>query len=138
MGRFRRRHRQDHSSLGAGTWPRRSPNVVRLAPLKIGPSGRIWQLKVILAKGEIDLNQTQSDHVMSLFGPIRSYLFQLGAVAKTGVSNPLSVMAMDTESGCSQWGAQLLALKNWTLSQIIDFYYPGTKIIDLQALTNPP
>src|SRR4051812_8950595 len=54
--------------------------VVKLEPLRKGPSGRTWQLRVILKNGNLDLDPTQTRKVMHTFGAIRSFLYTLGAI----------------------------------------------------------
>ena len=73
-----------------------------------GPSTRTWQIKVEYKDGrETLLSRKNSRKIMSLFGPIRSYLYELSPMAN-GVQR-VRGHGYGHGVGMSQWGAQLFA-----------------------------
>lgn len=105
--------------------------VQRLAHLERGPSGRTWRLRVYLQnKSSIDLDRQQTRKIMHLFGPIRSFWYQLGAVDKNGKQSIVGY-GYGHAVGMSQWGAQLYAKDGWSASKILQHYYHQVTIKDL-------
>lgn len=109
--------------------------VVKLQALKKGPSGRVWQLRVVLKKGHIDLDQAQTRTLMTLFGRIRSFLYQLGRV-KSG-KQAVTGHGFGHGVGMSQEGAELYAIKGWTARTILKHFFSNTTVGSLFALSDP-
>jgi len=105
--------------------------VDRLEHLSIGPSGRTWRLRVQLRSGPpIDLDRIQSRRLMSLFGPIRSYSYQLGTIQPDG-KQQITGHGYGHGVGLSQWGAQLFAEQGWDAHRILKHYYRGVEVTKL-------
>jgi SpoIID/LytB domain protein len=112
-----------------GIDPRSS--VTRLEPLEKGPSGRTWRLRVQLANGSsLDLNRPVTRKIMHLFGPIRSFLYDLQGVDVSG-KQAISGYGYGHAVGMSQWGAQLFAKAGWDSHKILEYYYNQVSIVDL-------
>lgn len=146
---------KDHPSVKSapgGTWGRRSNltaaaiksrlkdfgfsfegTVAKLEPAERGPSGRTWRLRLRMTDGRtIELDRFLTRKVMHLFGPIRSYLYELGSVGKDGRQKIVG-HGYGHGVGMSQWGAQLYAKQGWSAAKILAHFYRGVAIKDLSA-----
>lgn len=101
-----------------------------LQSLERGPSGRTWRLRVLLKGGvtPIDLDALQSRKIMHLYGPIRSFLYELGDVGSDGKQGIVG-HGYGHGVGLSQWGAQTLSKQGWDAHRILKYYY---KDVDIQ------
>ncbi|MBX3020252.1 MAG: SpoIID/LytB domain-containing protein [Bdellovibrionales bacterium] len=107
--------------------------VRRIESLEKGPSGRTWRLRVILQNGShIDLDRLVTRKIMHLYGPIRSFLYDLGAVGTDG-KQAIKGYGYGHAVGMSQWGAQLFAKSGWSAHKILEFYYNQVSIVDLSG-----
>jgi SpoIID/LytB domain protein len=105
-------------------------SVKKLEHLERGVSGRTWRLRMILADGsKVDLTRFQTRKVMHLFGPIRSFQYELGAMS--GGKQSIVGHGYGHASGMSQWGAQLYAKSGWTAARILTHFYSGARVEDL-------
>ncbi len=103
----------------------------KLQHLERGPSDRTWRMRVLLRDGKvINLSRTHSRKFLSLFGPIRSYLFELGKVASNGKQSVVG-HGFGHGVGMSQWGAELWASEGWDANRILTYYYKDSNIINL-------
>ncbi|MGZ6478564.1 MAG: SpoIID/LytB domain-containing protein [Bdellovibrionales bacterium] len=102
---------------------------VRLEALRKGPSGRTWQLRVILQTGSLDLDPIQTRKMMHLFGAVRSFLYTLGKV--TSGKQSIVGHGYGHGVGLSQEGGQIFALQGWNAAKILTYFYPNTKIVVL-------
>ncbi|HMN66978.1 MAG TPA: SpoIID/LytB domain-containing protein [Bdellovibrionales bacterium] len=110
----------------------RSP-VRKLEHLERGPSNRTWRLRVRLADGSvINLDRQQTRKMMSTFGPIRSFHYELGTVGTNGKQRIVG-RGYGHGVGMSQWGAQLFARQGWNAQRILKYFYSGVEIADLGA-----
>jgi stage II sporulation protein D len=116
--------------LNVGVSP---PAAVRkLEALEKGPSGRTWRLRVDWADGStLDLDRDQTRKIMHLYGPIRSFLYNLGTVS--GGKQGIQGWGYGHAVGMSQWGAQLYARDGWDAHRILQHYYKSVVIKDLSA-----
>lgn len=91
-----------------------------------GESGRVWGLRVILMDdNEIKLNRIQSSAMMTLFGPIRSYLYKLSPADENGKQQVVG-HGLGHGVGMSQYGAYLFANNGWKAEQILGHFYQKT------------
>lgn len=105
--------------------------VTRLEELEKGPSDRVWRLRVWLADGRaLELDRKQTRKIMHLFGPIRSFLYDLGGVASDG-RQTINGWGYGHAVGMSQWGAQLYAKDGWSAARILEHYYRNVVVRDL-------
>jgi len=106
--------------------------VRRLEHLERGPSRRTWRLRVLMTNGKrVDLDRVQTRRLMGLFGPIRSFFYELlSGNANTGKQG-LRGHGYGHAIGLSQWGAELFARDGWKAPQILRHYYYGVQIQDL-------
>jgi stage II sporulation protein D len=101
--------------------------VARLEALTRGPSGRTWRLRVHLTVGDaIDLDETQTRKIMHLYGPIRSFLYDLGDM-ESGKQKIVG-HGFGHGVGLSQWGAQSFAKQGWSAHKILLYYYRNVAI----------
>ncbi len=102
--------------------------VKRLEALTRGPSGRTWQLRVILRDGSaMELSAAESRKIMSLYGAIRSYFYELAPQMEGGKQGIVG-HGYGHGVGMSQWGAQLFALQGWDAHRILEYFYSRIKI----------
>ena len=112
-------------SAGYATGP-----VVQVRILDRSPSGRVTRLQA----GEVRLSGRE---LRSVLGgrAIRSSLFEVrpapGVVRFLGSGAGHGV-------GLSQWGARSLAERNWGYHQILDHYYPGSRLVVLRSPVADP
>ncbi len=105
--------------------------VDRLESIDIGASGRTWALRVYFKGGTfVDLDLLQTRKLMTLFGPIRSFLYSLGSIQADGKQS-IEGHGYGHGVGLSQWGAQLFAAKGWDAHKILKYYYQNTEITQL-------
>ncbi|MGE0525650.1 MAG: SpoIID/LytB domain-containing protein [Bdellovibrionales bacterium] len=117
--------------LYVGITPEADP--LRLEHLERSPSGRTWRLRVVLANGStIALDRYQTRKMMHIFGPIRSFQYNLGLVASDG-KQKISGHGYGHAVGLSQWGAQLFSKRGWNAHRILKHYYHDVNIADLSA-----
>lgn len=103
--------------------------VERLKQAERGPSGRTWRLKVIFRnRSPIILDRTATKSMLSMFGPIRSHLFELFSPPSTSGFQKVTGHGYGHGVGLSQWGAQLFALQGKSASEILLHYYSHTSI----------
>lgn len=115
--------------LAVGVTP--AAPVSRLEALEIGPSGRVWRLRVWLNNGtSLELDRLQTRKIMHLYGPIRSFLYELGSVAADG-HQIIAGWGYGHGVGMSQWGAQLFAKDGWSAQRILEHYYRDVTVQDL-------
>jgi SpoIID/LytB domain protein len=103
-----------------------SSAVVKLAPYQKGPSGRTWQLSVIMKSGKINLTSGHTRKMMHLFGTIRSFLYTLGSV--TGGKQSITGHGYGHGVGMSQEGGEIFAKQGWSAEKILTYFYSGTQI----------
>ena len=97
-----------------------------------GPSTRTWQIAVEYTDGtEILLSRADSRKIMPLFGPIRSYLYELSPMSG-GVQQVVG-HGFGHGVGMSQWGAQLHAVRGYSAREIVTFYYDSTDLVDMAS-----
>lgn len=96
--------------------------IKKLEALERGPSLRIWRLRLVLTNGTtVDLERLQTRKVMHLFGPIRSFQYELGAMS--GGRQKITGHGYGHGVGMSQWGAQLYAKAGWNAERILKHFY---------------
>lgn len=96
--------------------------VKKLEALERGPSRRIWRLRLLLTNGSVvNLERQQTRKVMHLFGPIRSFQYELGNVS--GGRQRITGHGYGHGVGMSQWGAQLYAKAGWNAERILKHFY---------------
>lgn len=106
--------------------------VARLEALEFGPSGRTWRLRVRLVDGGfVNLDRKITRKVMRLFGPIRSFWYDLLAVGADGKQN-IRGYGYGHAVGMSQWGAQLFARDGWKAKAILEHYYANSVVETLE------
>ncbi len=104
--------------------------VKKLEHLERGPSGRTWRLRMVLSDGsKMDLTRFHTRKVMHLFGPIRSFDYELGAIS--GGKQLITGHGYGHAAGMSQWGAQLYAKSGWAHDRILKHFYTGVRIEEL-------
>lgn len=107
--------------------------VSRLEHLERGPSGRTWRLRVMLTNGKsVDLTRLVTRKIMHLYGPIRSFLYDLGAIGSDG-KQAIRGYGYGHAVGMSQWGAQLFARGGMSAHAILQHYYRDVTIKDMSA-----
>ncbi len=99
---------------------------VKLEGLRKGPSGRTWEMRVVLKNGHIDLDPLQTRKMMKTFGAIRSFLYTLGSV--TSGKQSIVGHGYGHGVGLSQEGGQIFAVKGWNAARILTYFYPNTQI----------
>lgn len=87
-------------------------------------SGRITQLKIITATGELKI---LAKDFRNIIGPniIRSTNFSVNLV---GLDMVFEGFGWGHGVGLCQWGAYFMAKQGLTFKQILQYYYPGTEI----------
>lgn len=104
-----------------------SGTVKKLEHLERGVSRRTWRLRILLTNGNrVNLERIHTRKVMHLFGPIRSFHYELGAVS--GGRQKIKGYGYGHGVGMSQWGAQLFAKEGWTAERILQHYYYNVTI----------
>ena len=100
-------------------------SIVDLRPIKRGPSGRIFELKIEGTKGtvtigkELEIRRTLSE----------SHLFSSAfVVEKTPYGFILHGAGWGHGAGLCQIGAAVMAAKGYTYREILSHYYPQTSI----------
>jgi stage II sporulation protein D len=101
--------------------------VKKLEHLERGPSRRTWRLRILLTNGGIvNLDRLSTRKVMHLFGPIRSFQYELGSVS--GGHQKITGHGYGHGVGMSQWGAQLYAKAGWNAERILQHFYYNVTI----------
>jgi len=96
--------------------------VKRLEHLERGVSRRTWRLRIVLTNGDtVNLDRLNTRKIMHLYGPIRSFQYELGAVS--GGRQKIVGHGYGHGVGMSQWGAQLFAKSGWTAERILQHFY---------------
>jgi SpoIID/LytB domain protein len=104
---------------------------LRPVVLQRGPSGRVVRLAIVGPKGQVVLER---DAIRRTYRQLPSTLFLLSPAAAGGWS--VEGGGFGHGAGLSQAGAIDLAGRGWSLERILGHYYPGTRLVPLQAL--PP
>lgn len=111
-----------------------SSRPVKLEHHARGLSGRTWQVKVALQDGKrIVLDRSQTKRMTSLFGTIRSSLFELGDVDPATGKQRVLGHGYGHGVGMSQWGAKLFSDQGWSAEKIVKYFYEGTTLQKLLA-----
>ncbi len=103
-------------------------NVEEMKITKRSPSGRILSMDVITDRGAIELNKNE---IRSAFRDIYSTLFYLEPIFdRNNILKAYDFIGggFGHGVGLSQHGARNLAKLGWSASQILQFYYPATKV----------
>lgn len=109
--------------------------VKKLEHLERGPSNRTWRLRVVLTNGNIvNLDRQFTRKIMHLFGPIRSFQYELGTVREGRQS--IRGHGYGHGVGMSQWGAQLFAKNGWNAERILSHFYYNVSIKNLMLTPN--
>lgn len=104
--------------------------IKKLEHLERGPSGRTWRLRLVMTNGTVtNLSRLHTRKVMHLFGPIRSFDYELGVVS--GGKQRIVGHGYGHGVGLSQWGAQLYAKAGWNAQRILQHFYYNVIIKDL-------
>lgn len=107
--------------------------VTRVEHSERGQSGRTWRVRLRMKDGRaVELDRYFTKKVMHLFGPIRSFSYELGAVAKDG-KQKVAGHGYGHAVGMSQWGAQLYAKQGWSAGKILKHFYRDVTIQDLSG-----
>lgn len=103
-------------------------NDPQLLPLEYGPSGRIKSLKVITSKGEYVIGKELA--IRRALSPthLKSSAF---TVETTSDGITLHGHGWGHGVGLCQIGAAVMGSKGFNYKEILDFYYPGTKILTI-------
>ena len=132
---FRWRRELDQASLRKGLGTRAATLGAPLKPvvLERGPSGRVVRLAIEGPRGRVVLER---DAIRRTYRQLPSTLFLL---SPTGPGT-WSVVGggFGHGAGFSQAGAIELAGRGWSLDQILARYYPGARLVPIQALTPAP
>lgn len=101
--------------------------VKRLEHLERGVSRRTWRLRIVLTNGGVvNLERIYTRKIMHLFGPIRSFQYELGAIS--GGRQKITGHGYGHGVGMSQWGAQLFAKSGWNAERILKHFYADVEI----------
>jgi len=101
------------------------PSIKNIFPLERGPSGRIQKLGIETGSQTVYLSGN-SFRLMTGPGKIKSSQFM---VAGKKQMFTFEGRGFGHGAGMSQWGACQMARKGHSFEQILQFYYPGTKIV---------
>ena len=102
--------------------------IVRMGVVKRSPSGRVLQFNVKTDEGMVSLYKTE---VRSAFNPPLSTFFYLEPIYRddqTLKGYAFVGGGFGHGVGLSQKGSYNLAQLGWSAQEILEFYYPGTKI----------
>ena len=103
--------------------------VQGLAVRERGPSGRVVALRIVGAKGSLELRR---DAIRRTFRQLPSTLFTVQTAAGGGWR--LDGGGFGHGAGLSQAGAIDLGRRGWSTAKILLHYYPGTELQSLQSL----
>ena len=108
------------------------PAIKNIFPLERGPSGRIQKLGIETGGQTVYLSGN-SFRLIAGPGKIKSSQFTV-----TGKEQKFSFegRGFGHGAGMSQWGACQMARKGHSFEQILQFYYPGTKIVNVHYQGN--
>jgi SpoIID/LytB domain protein len=132
--RFRWSRRLDRAQIVKALGPAAAGigSLQQLQVLERGPSGRVVRLGLRGSAGELVLTR---DAIRRTLRTLPSTLFVL-APAGAGVWR-FEGGGFGHGAGLSQAGAIDLAARGWSLERILSHYYPGTRLLPLQALAPP-
>lgn len=101
--------------------------VKKIEHLERGVSRRTWRLRLVLTNGSVvNLDRQNTRKIMHLFGPLRSFQYELGSVS--GGRQRITGYGYGHGVGLSQWGAQLFAKSGWTAERILQHFYYNVDI----------
>ncbi len=112
--------------------------IVGLAILSRAPSGRIQQFQVTLNTPSGSHSFVlEKDQVRLAFPSLLSTLFELEPIRQGDVLTGYRFVGggFGHGVGMSQYGSYGLARRGFTAAQILEFYYPGTSLTHLGALS---
>ncbi len=108
----------------------------QIAVTERSPAGRVQQVTVQTNLGPIELAK---DEIIRAFDPPRSLLFYLDPLyqpdGKTLKGYAFVGGGLGHGVGLSQTGSYRLGELGWSAAKILQFYYPGTQVEPLKALT---
>jgi SpoIID/LytB domain protein len=133
--RFRWRRTLTPATVAAalGSEASRLGPVRRLEVAERGPSGRVVALRIVGARGSLDLRR---DAIRRTFRQLPSTLFIVQPVA--GGSWLLEGGGFGHGAGLSQAGAIDLGRRGWSAARILAHYYPGTELQPLRPSGGAP
>jgi len=130
--RWSRRLDRDQIARALGPAAAGLGRLQQLQVLERGPSGRVVRLALRGSAGELVLSR---DAIRRTLRTLPSTLFVL-APAGPGIWR-LEGGGFGHGAGLSQAGAIDLAGRGWSLERILSHYYPGTRLLPLEALSAP-
>lgn len=114
-------------------------NVIALLPLSLTPQGRVRQITVVGDRGQRTMSGSALRSALGLKSTLFTITPQLGLVATTGkpASRPVAFQVngrgFGHGLGMSQWGALGQAQQGRTYDQMLQYYYQGTTLSQMQV-----
>jgi SpoIID/LytB domain protein len=132
------RERQDYLGLPFPKWT----EIAGLTILSRSPSGRVQTLQVDLKKtqGGIHRFVLAKEQIRLAFYSLLSTMFDLEPImtGSTVTGYVFKGGGFGHGVGMSQYGSYTLSRQGYSASQILDFYYPGTRLDSLGSISWDP
>lgn len=108
--------------------------IREISPLAYSRAGRVATLRILHSEGELIVRGEDLRRAVG-YTVVPSTQFKIESV---GQDVNLSGYGAGHAVGLCQWGAKELADLGYSFSRILDYYYPGTRLLDLSLIQPPP
>lgn len=105
------------------------PNITKIVDIKVQKKDRAGIVKtVLISTGSKKIVVTEKKW-KTMFPELKSYCFEINHANKR---YSIKGKGFGHHKGLCQWGAcSLIKNEHWTFEQVLQFYYPGTKLMKL-------
>ena len=107
--------------------------IREISPLAYSRAGRVATLRILHSDGELVIRGEDLRRAVG-YTVVPSTQFKIESI---GQDVNLSGYGAGHAVGLCQWGAKELADLGYSFERILNYYYPGTKLLDL-SMTQPP
>ncbi|MBF0358247.1 MAG: SpoIID/LytB domain-containing protein [Magnetococcales bacterium] len=107
----------------------RIKNLESIKPVYIGPSGRVVTVRLLYDGGKSKTIRFRPKVTLGLAGRIGTLPDTIVKIKNRGGKFVFTGRGFGHGIGYMQWGGQYMAKAGHTYREILDFYYPGTKIM---------
>lgn len=108
--------------------------IREISSLAYSRAGRVATLRILHSEGELVVRGEDLRRAVG-YTVVPSTQFKIESV---GQDVNLSGYGAGHAVGLCQWGAKELADLGYSFSRILDYYYPGTRLLDLSLIQPPP
>ncbi|MGE0644320.1 MAG: SpoIID/LytB domain-containing protein [Nitrospira sp.] len=108
-------------------------SIQEISPLAYSRAGRVATLRILHSEGELVIRGEDLRRAVG-YTVVPSTQFKIESIDH---DVNLSGYGAGHAVGLCQWGAKELADLGYSFASILNYYYPGTKLLDL-SLTQPP